>query len=50
MAETKKTSKKGETAAKAEKSKENAEERVQALLEEGKKRGTISSKELHDTF
>ncbi len=50
MAETKKTSKKGETAAKAEKSKENAEERVQALLEEGKKRGTLSSKELHDTF
>ena len=50
MAETKKSSKKVDTSAKAEKSKENAEERVQALLEDGKKRGTLSSKELHDVF
>ena len=49
MAETKKTSKK-DTAGKAEKSRENAEERIHALLEEGKKRGNLSSKELLDAF
>ena len=50
MAETKKTTKKADVNSKADKSKENIEERIHAVLEEGKKKGNISSKELLDVF
>ena len=49
MAETKKTSKKAE-AAKNEKSAQSAEERITTMLEEAKKRGSLTSKELLDVF
>ena len=49
MAETKKTTKKADSA-KVEKTRENVEERINTLLDDAKKRGSLSSKELLDFF
>ena len=51
MADTKKTTKKADNAENTEKTKEQiVEEKIHALIEEGKKRGHLSSKELLDVL